>query len=58
MLLIEAPGQIVLDFLAQLGYTPFRFMDGHFVRGVRGNLNTFFMTAEAISRLGKVVSEA
>lgn len=58
VLLIEAPGQLVLDFLAQLGYTPFSFMDGYFVRGVRGNLNTFFMTEEAISRLGKAVSEA
>jgi FkbM family methyltransferase len=58
VLLIEAPGKSVLDFLEQLGYTPCAYANGHFMRGEHGNPNTFFMTEGAISRLNESAGEA
>ena len=51
VLLIETPGRPVVDFLAQMGYSQFAFIDGQFKRDIPGKLNTFFMTEETISHL-------
>lgn len=51
VLLVETPRQDVIDYLAQLGYSPFSFIDGQFRRNSLGKLNTFFMTSEFSSLL-------
>ncbi len=50
-LLVEAPGEPILRFLEELGYRPYAFVNGCFASGVRGGLNTFFLTQAAERRL-------
>jgi FkbM family methyltransferase len=44
VLLIEWPEDEVVDFLTSLDYQFYRFEKSYFIPGVRGPLNTFFMT--------------
>lgn len=61
VLLIEAPGQAIVEFLAALGYEQYAFDGGRFHRGRRGRLNTFFLTpdrAAAIAASARPVVDA
>src|SRR5882724_8840051 len=42
VLLIEAPGKDIIDFLQELGYDFYAYDRGRFRSGMRGRLNTFF----------------
>ena len=45
VLLIETSGNEIVEFLRDLGYDFYAYDRGRFRRGMRGALNTFFMTA-------------
>lgn len=42
-LLIEWPGAVITDYLADLGYAPYQYLDGALVAGHHGKTNTFFL---------------
>jgi FkbM family methyltransferase len=44
ILLVESPDKQTINFLESLSYQMYAFNLGKFVHGVRGQLNTFFMT--------------
>lgn len=46
VLLIESADDRIINYLKDFGYQFFAFKQGKFLRGIRGELNTFFMTEE------------
>lgn len=49
ILLIEWPSDQIIDYLRNYGYQLYAFKQGKFIPGIRGKLNTFFMTQKKIS---------
>jgi FkbM family methyltransferase len=49
VLLIEAPDEGTIQYLAEIGYHHFAFEGGAFIRGRIGSPNTFFMTEQKAS---------
>jgi FkbM family methyltransferase len=53
ILLIESPDHRIIDYLKGLGYRMYAFREGKFIEGVRGELNTFFLTEDKSSLVKK-----
>lgn len=54
ILLIEWPNDMIIDYLKGYGYQFYAFKQGKFIPGIRGKLNTFFMTQEKWSLVKNV----
>ncbi|NEO34353.1 MAG: FkbM family methyltransferase [Symploca sp. SIO3C6] len=51
VLLIESPEQIIINYLKAFGYQLYAFREGKFIPGIKGKINTFFMTQQKWSLL-------
>lgn len=51
VLMIETPGEEIVDWLAALGYRPHAYEGGRLVERPRGGLNTFFLTGDRAAEM-------
>ncbi|NEO99264.1 MAG: FkbM family methyltransferase [Symploca sp. SIO2E9] len=54
VLLIESPDQRIINYLKVFGYQLYAFNEGKFLPGIKGKINTFFMTQQKWSLVRNV----